>query len=554
MFLRRFPLNRFGVWAIGAFTVAMILSVPIVSILFVAAQPSGDVWDHLIDTALPKYIYTTVILAGGVGFMSLLLGTTTAWLVTMCKFPGLKYFEWLLLLPMAIPSYVIAYAYTDLLEYSGPLQTFLRAIFSWESPAAYWFPEIRSLGGAVLVMAFVLYPYVYLLARTAFLEQSVNVLEVGRVLGRGPWGSFFKISLPMARPAIAIGTALVLMETLNDYGTVDFFSVPTMTYGLIDVWLGMNNVAGGAQIAASLLVFVLLLVALEKLSRRRQRVYQKESSRFAALPTYDLKGFSAFLAFCCCVLPILIGFIFPVIILARLAIVYFEISWNKEFQELALNSFLLSFFAAMITLMIAIFLGYCRRINKNRMLTAAIRIASSGYAMPGAVLAMGILIPMAALDNYLDGIFRGWIGISTGLIFSGTLFALIFAYVVRFLTIALGQVESCLDKVSPSMDMVSKTLGYSNRGTLWYHHLPLLKGGVFVALIIVFVDCMKELPATLILRPFNFDTLAIHVYQYASDEMLGEAALGCLFIVLVGLMPVLLLSSMLKKSRSVGMQ
>ncbi len=553
MFSSRLSLNRFGFWVTGGFALAMILSVPVVSIMFVAAQPSGDVWDHLIDTALLKYIHTTVLLAGAVGLLSLLLGTTTAWLVTMCKFPGLKYFDWLLLLPLAIPSYVTAYAYTDLLEYSGPLQTFLREIFSWESPADYWFPEIRSLGGAILVMAFVLYPYVYLLARTAFLEQSANVLEVSRVLGRGPWGSFFKTSLPTARPAIAIGTSLVLMETLNDYGTVDFFSVPTMTYGLIDVWLGMNNVAGGAQIAASLLVFVLLLIILEKLGRRRQRVYQKESSRFAVLPTYDLKGFSAFLAFCSCALPILIGFVFPVIILARLATIYFETSWNKGFQELVLNSFFLSFLAAVITLMIAIFLGYCRRINKSRMLGAAIKIASLGYAMPGAVLAIGILIPFAAFDNYLDGIFRNWIGISTGLIFSGTLFALIFAYVVRFLTIALGQIESSLEKVSPSMDMVSKTLGYSNRGTLWYHHMPLLKGGVFVALIIVFVDCMKELPATLILRPFNFDTLAIHVYQYASDEMLGEAALGCLFIVLVGLMPVLLLSSMLKKSRSVGM-
>ena len=352
MFLRRFPLNRFGVWAIGAFTVAMILSVPIVSILFVDDQQSGDVWDHLIDTALPKYIYTTVILAGGVGFLSLLRDYHCL-VGYHGKFPGLKYFEWLLLLPMAIPSYVIAYAYTDLLETWTTTNISSSNVFG-KVLLLIGFPKL-GVWESCFGDGFCFIPHVYLLARTAFLEQSVNVLEVGRVLGRGPWGSFFKISLPMARPAIAVGTALVLMETLNDYGTVDFFSVPTMTYGLIDVWLGMNNVAGGAQIAASLLVFVLLLVALEKLSRRRQRVYQKESSRFAALPAYDLKGFSAFLAFCCCILPILIGFIFPVIILARLAIIYFEISWNKEFQELALNSFLLSFFAALITLMIAIF-------------------------------------------------------------------------------------------------------------------------------------------------------------------------------------------------------
>ncbi len=541
--------NRLNYCGFGALFLSLLLAVPVIAIIFVAAKPSGDVWQHLVATTLPTYIYTTVALAFGVGSLALILGTSTAWLITMCNFPGLKYFSFLLLLPLAMPSYVIAYAYTDFLEYAGPIQTQLRLIFNWENSNDYWFPEIRSLGGAIFVMSFVLYPYVYLLARSAFLEQSVNVLEVSRTLGHGPLRTFFKITLPAARPGIIVGLSLVLMETLNDYGTVDFFSVPTMTLGLVDVWLGMNNVAGGAQIAASLLVFVLLLISLEKFSRRRQKVYQQGGSRFSNLPSHQLKGLLAISAVVICLLPISVGFLFPVLILIKLAVQYFGVSWNQEFAKLVFNSFFLSVSAAIATLVIALFLAYCRRVYQHNVLSFAIKTASLGYAMPGAVLALGILIPLAAFDNYLDDLFRSLLGVSTGLVFSGTLFAVMFAYVVRFLTIAIGQIESSLEKVSFSMDMVSKTLGYSNKGTFWYHHLPLLKGGVIVSLIIVFVDCMKELPATLILRPFNFDTLAVHVYQYASDEMLGEAALGCLLIVVAGLFPVLFLSSMLVKTR-----
>ncbi len=550
--MKNLIVNPLGLGGGASLILSLFLSAPVVSIIIVALQPSGDVWSHLVNTALPGYVSTTLILSFGVGSVAVVLGTSTAWLVTMCRFPARKYLNFLLLLPLAMPSYVVAYAYTDFLEYAGPLQTFLRYLFEWTNPEEYWFPEIRSLGGGVVVMSFVLYPYIYLLARSAFLEQSVNVLEVSRVLGRGPWGTFLQVSLPSARPAIVVGVSLVLMETLNDYGTVDFFAIPTMTFGLVDVWFGMNNVAGAAQIASALLIFVVLLIAIENFSRRRQRYYQQSSTRFSTLPNYQLKGWRSFLATSACLFPIIIGFAVPAVILLVLSVKYFSVSWTPEFRLLVANSLVLSISASLLVLAIAIFLTYCRRMYPNAILGVAIKIASVGYAMPGAVLAIGILIPLATFDNFIDSIGREWFGLSTGLLFSGTLFAVLFAYIVRFLTIAIGQIESSLGKISSSMDMASKTLGYTRLRGFWSHHFPLIRGGAVVALIIVFVDCMKELPATLILRPFNFDTLAVHVYHYASDEMLGEAALGCMFIVAVGLLPVLLLSSMLSKSRNIN--
>ena len=486
----------------------------------------------------------------GVGTSVLLTGVTTAWLVTMCRVPGRRVFEWLLLLPLAFPAYVIAYAYTDLLEYSGAVQIFLRMMFEWQTPQDYWFPEVRSLGGAITLMGVVLYPYVYLLARAAFLEQSVNVLEVARVLGHGPWRTFFRVSLPAARPAIAIGVALALMETLNDFGTVDFFAVQTMTTALFDVWQGMGSLAGGAQIAATMLAFVVLLISIERFSRRQQKVYQNVSSRFRELPSYHLKGSSSLLAFAACLLPILIGFVIPLTVLIRLTVIYFHESWTAEFRSYALNSLSLSAAAAGITLFVALLIAYSQRLAGGRVIGIATRIASLGYAVPGAVLGVGVLIPFAYFDNSLDALMREMFGISTGLLLSGTLVAVIFAYVVRFLAVALGQVESSLAKVSPSLDMAARTLGYRAGETLLRYHVPLIRGGMLTAVMIVFVDCMKELPATLILRPFNFETLATHVYWFASDEMLGEAALGSLTIVLVGLLPVVLLSTMTARVRS----
>ena len=548
---------RFGLglpqnsWTLASLCVAALVALPVAAVIWVALKPSGDIWSHLIATSLPGYIGTTLWLMLGVGTSVLLTGVTAAWLVTMCRFPGRRVFEWLLLLPLAFPAYVIAYAYTDLLEYSGAVQVFLRMMFEWGTPQEYWFPEVRSLGGAVTLMGVVLYPYVYLLARAAFFEQSVNVLEVTRVLGHGPWRAFFRVSLPAARPAIAIGVALALMETLNDFGTVDFFAVQTMTTALFDVWQGMGSLAGGAQIAATMLAFVVLLISIERFSRRQQKVYQNVSSRFRELPSYRLKGLSSLLAFTACLLPILIGFVIPLIVLIRLAVIYFHESWTADFRSYALNSLVLSATAAGIALLVALLIAYSQRLAGGRVIGIAARIASLGYAVPGAVLGVGVLIPFAYFDNSLDALMREMFGISTGLLLSGTLAAVIFAYVVRFLAVALGQVESSLAKVSPSLDMAARTLGYRASETLLRYHVPLIRGGMLTAVIIVFVDCMKELPITLILRPFNFETLATHVYWFASDEMLGEAALGSLAIVLVGLLPVVLLSTMTARARSI---
>ena len=546
--LRR-PRRALNWWTGGAILLAALAVMPVAAVLVFAFGDSGDIWTHLVKTSLFGYVKTTLWLMLGVGVSVLVTGVSTAWVVTMCRFPGRKVFEWLLLLPLAMPAYVIAYAYTDLLEFAGPVQGLLRTIFGWQTARDYFFPEIRSLGGAIMMMGLVLYPYVYLLARSAFLEQSVNVLEASRTLGRGPWRTFSSVSLPAARPAIAIGASLALMETLNDYGTVDFFAVYTMTAGLVDVWLGMGSLAGGAQIATTMLVFVVLLIMLERMSRRHQKLYQQAGSRYKPLPAYRLRGAKALAAVTACALPVLAGFVIPVVVLGRLTLIYFDRAWTPEFQVYVFNSVALSAAAAAIALTIALFVAYSRRLHGGKLLAFGTRVATLGYAVPGAVLAVGILVPFAAFDNAVDALLRQTLGISSGLLLSGTVGAVLFAYVVRFLAIAMGQVESSLEKVSPSMDMAARTLGYRAGQTLVRYHLPLIRGGMLTAAMIVFVDCMKELPATLLLRPFNFDTLATHVYEFASDEMLGEASLGSLTIVGVGLIPVVLLSRMVSRTR-----
>ena len=484
----------------------------------------------------------------GVTFGVLTMGVTSAWLVTMCRFPGRRLFEWAMLLPMAVPAYVVAYVYTDLLEYAGPVQIGLRHLFGWQSAADYWFPEIRSLGGAIAMMSMVLYPYVYLLSRAAFLEQSVGLLDASRTLGCGPWATFFHVSLPMARPSIATGAALALMETLNDVGTVDFFAVHTLTLGIYDVWLNMGNIGGAAQIAMVMLVFVMVLLTIERQSRRRHKHYQI-SGRLKELPAHRLVGARAGLAFVACLLPVAAGFIIPASMLVTNSLRYFDESWTPELLQYALNSLTLSFGAAVAAVCIALLLAYGRRLVGGKVVGGAVSFASFGYAVPGAVLAIGVIIPLAGVDNALDAFMRERFDISTGLLFSGTVFAILFAYVVRFLAIALGSVDSSLAKVTPAMDMAARTLGHGPMATFFKVHLPLIRGGVLIGALVVFVDCMKELPATLILRPFNFDTLATYVYQFASDELIEQASLGALGIVVAGLIPVVVLSRVITATR-----
>ncbi|HXH03458.1 MAG TPA: iron ABC transporter permease [Candidatus Competibacteraceae bacterium] len=541
--------GRLNPWLVGALAVAAIVALPVAAVLYLALFPRENIWGHLATTVLPDYVATTLWLLAGVGVGTLLIGVTGAWLVTMCRFPGRRLFEWALLLPLAVPAYVIAYVYTDLLDYAGPVQSLLREWFSWSSAADYWFPPIRSLGGAMAMMALVMYPYVYLMARAAFLEQSPSLLDACRTLGHGPWSGFFRVSLPIARPAIAVGLALVLMETLNDFGTVNFFAVRTLTAGLYDVWLGMSNLGGAAQIACVMLLFVVLLLTLERLSRRRQRHFQGER-RFQSLPTYRLRGWRAVLAWLACALPVLLGFVVPAVVLGGYAMERFDESWTAEFRRYAASSLLLSAGAATLAVAVGLFLAYSRRLHgEQRGLQLAVRAASLGYALPGVVLAVGIVVPFAAFDNALDAWLRRSFGVSTGLLLSGTVFAVLFAYVVRFLAVSLGAIESSLAKVTPSMDMAARSLGHGPWATLRRVHLPLIRGGLLTGAMVVFVDSMKELPATLLLRPFNFETLATYVYQYASDERLAECALAALMIVAVGLGPVILLSRTIARSR-----
>ena len=535
-------------WSIGTVVVAVLASVPVVAVLIFALTPSDDIWRHLAATVLPLYVRTTLGLAAGVALGTLVIGIGTAWLVTMCRFPGRRLFEWALLLPMAIPAYVIAYVYTDIFEYAGPVQEALRKAFGWTGKSDYWFPEIRSLGGAISMMTMVLYPYVYLLSRAAFLEQSVCVLEVSRTLGRGPWRGFFSVALPLARPAIVIGLSLVLMETLNDFGTVDYFAVPTFTAGIFDVWLNMSNAPGAAQLASTLLIFVLVLIYLER-SARRGRRYHHTTNRYKALPGYALRGGQAAIATLACLLPVLLGFVLPATLLAGYALGHYKESLDAAFLLHTANSLTLSSLAAVLAVVLGIFMAYGQRLSGAPVVRAAARLASLGYAVPGAVLALGIIIPTAWVDNTVDAFMRDTYGISTGLLLSGSIFAIITGYVVRFVALSFGTVEAALAKVTHNMEGAARTLGKGPWATLRRVHLPLMRGSILTAAILVFVDCMKELPMTMILRPFNFNTLATFVHQYASDERLAEGSLAALTIVASGVLPVILLSFTIGRSR-----
>ncbi|MCC9622675.1 iron ABC transporter permease [Thalassospira sp. MA62] len=542
------PRGQSAVWFVGALIIALLVAAPILAVVYIAFFPTENIWPHLASTMLPRYLKNTGILMLGVGIGVTLLGVSSAWVVTMCKLPGKRFFQWAMLLPMAVPAYIVAYVYTDLLEYAGPVQGMLRDIFGWQSARDYWFPDIRTKGGAIVVLSLTLYPYVYMLARAAFLAQSVCVIEAARVLGRSAWNSFLTVALPLARPAIVVGVVIALMETLNDFGTIDFFAVHTLTAGIFNVWLGMGNAGGAAQIALTMLVVVIALMVIERYSRRRQR-FHDTTNRFQELPGYDLGPVAKVAALAVCVLPIVLGFVVPSIVLVYYSIGYFDQSWTTDFFEFAQNSLLVSGMATVVAVGCAIFMGYALRLFPQPLLRVCVRLSSVGYAVPGAVLAIGVLIPFASLDNAVDAFMRDTFGISTGLLLSGTVFALVFAYAVRFMAVSYGSIEASLGKVRPSMDDAARTLGESPWGTLKRIHFPMVRGGILAASVLVFVDGMKELPATLILRPFNFDTLATHVYQYAKDEMIEQAALGALTIVVVGVIPVIMLSRAISKSR-----
>lgn len=525
----------------SAVAVAAVIALPIVAVIVLAAFPDENIWPHLFATVLPGYVTTTLGLMAGVGLIALFVGTGTAWLVTMYTFPGRRIFEWLLLVPLAMPTYIIAYTYVDVFDYSGVVQSALRQAFGWQSARDYWFPEIRSLGGAIFVMAFVLYPYVYLTARAAFEQQSFSMIEAARTLGHSLWSSFVRVALPMARPAIAIGVILALMETLNDIGAVQYFGVNTLTVGVYATWLQKNNLGGAAQIATIMLAFVFLLIGIERMARHGRRFHQT-TARHRFAERYQLTGKWALAAAVVCALPIGVGFVVPGAVLLEAAISYFDAGSLEGFASYVFNSLTLATLAASLTLLFGIFLSYASRLSRTWPVRGAGLAASVGYAVPGTVLAIGILVPLAGIDNFVDGFARANFGISTGLMLSGTIFAITYAYVVRFMAISYGAIDAGFGQASPNLHLAARVLGRTPYRTLREVHLPLLRPAIATAALLVFVDAMKELPATLLLRPFNFDTLATHVYTYASLEAVEEASLSALAIVGVGILPVLLLN------------
>ncbi|MEM9601924.1 MAG: iron ABC transporter permease [Pseudomonadota bacterium] len=511
----------------------------------VFAEGNGN-WTHLANTVLPGYVSNSLILMVGVGTLSTVLGVGTAWCVSTLAFPARKTLAWAQLLPLAVPSYILAYCYTDLLEFAGPVQTTIRTLFDLD-PRHFGFPEIRSLGGAIVVLSLVLYPYTYLLTRAAFNNRSISALEAGRTLGCSTVAVFWRVALPLARPAILAGLALVLMETLADFGAVEYFGVATFTTGIFRTWFGLFDATAALQLSAVLLVFVVVLLALERYSRSQSR-FHETSERVQNANLIPLTKGTRWLVCLLCALPVVLGFLIPALQLVWHASSRWAALFEPEFIGLVLNSVSLAATAALVILVPAALLVMAQRSQPNRLVQSAIRFSTSGYAIPGTVVALAVLIPFGAFDNAVDTAATRLFGVNTGLLLSGTLFTLIFAYSVRFLTAAFNTLESGLAQIKPSIEESAYTLGASKRRLLTAVYIPIMRGSVLTAILIVFVDTLKELPATLVLRPFNFNTLAVKTYELASDERLHEAALPALAIVAAGLIPVMLISKGIQRT------
>lgn len=532
-------------WTLLSLPVAALIVAPLVAVLVAALAPAGEVWRHIAANTLPEMLRNSLALAALVGAITASAGALSAWLVTACRFPGRGALEVALLLPMAMPAYVCGYAYTWLLDVAGPVQTALRDLtgLSW---GQYWFPEIRSLPGAALMLGMVLYPYVYLLCRAAFLQQSVCLLEAARTLGHSLPRSFLHLALPLARPAIVAGVALALMETLADFGTVQHFAVRTFTTGIYEAWFGMGDRGAASQLSACLMALVAALMALEHVSRGGRR-FHPTTTRQPPLRPVPLSGWKAWLATLACAMPVLLGFVVPAGTLLALMLQVGDPLAPERFLPFARNSLILAAIAAAAAVLLAALLAWAARLSAGRAQRAAVRIAGLGYALPGSVIAVGTLVPLGLFDNALDAWMRERFGVSTGLLLSGGIAALVFAYLVRFLAVALSAVESGLARLKPSLRDAARVLGQPPGGAVLRVELPLARTSLLTAFLLVFVDTMKELPATLIVRPFDFDTLAVRVHSLAADERLAEASTAALLIVAAGLLPVLALTRAMRR-------
>lgn len=532
--------RRFGAdgrwWRLASLLLAGLLAIPILMLLPAWLVSESAVWRHLADTVLLDLLRNTIVLMFGVGAGVLVIGVGLAWLTVMCEFPGRRLFDWMLMLPLGMPAYVLAFVAIGLLDFSGPVQGVLR---DWFGVHGYWFPRIRSEGGVIAVMVLALYPYVYMLARAAFLSQGRNMLESGRILGLGPWAAFYRVSLPMARPAIASGVALALMETLADFGAVSIFNYDTFTTAIYKAWFGLFNINAAAQLATLLLLFVTLALYGERRWRGQARFYT--SGKGVRDHRYQLKGARAVLATCAATAVFALAFIIPILQLIIWVVGTAFKGVDARYLEFIRHTLMLGALAALLTVSGALLLAYVRKLWPDNLTRLSMRLATLGYALPGSVLAVGIMLFFTWIDKGINNLAQAWFGVSAGLLLGGSLVALLFAYLVRFLAVAHGPVDSALERIKPSIQQAARTLGASNREILWRIYVPMLRPGLLTAALLVFVDVMKEMPATLLLRPFDWDTLAIRIFELTSEGEWQLAALPALTLVLVGLLPVMLL-------------
>ena len=535
---------------VAAMIVSALVALPIAAIFLIGLSGDGENWQHMLFNVVPRAGGRTLLLLAFTGAVTASIGIVSAWLVASCEFPFRRLLSVALVLPLAIPSYLAAYAFGEFLDYTGPVQGLYRSLFGYTSARDYSFPDVRSLGGAVLVMSAVLYPYVYLACRSMFLMQGRAAADVARTLGAGPWRVFSRVQIPMARPAIMVGLTLVMMETLNDIGAVEYLGVQTLTFSIYDTWLNRGSLAGAAQIACVLLVFVVLLLWIERRARRRQRFASQKTTAVTIdavrLKLSGLRGWGATLI---CTLPVLIGFVVPVAVLSGFALRRLDDFAEPRLMKALGHSITVSSAAALLTVLLAFVLSYAARTDRSRLTLGASRLASLGYGIPGTVLGIGVLIPLAGFDNALDGMLRQTFGISSGLLLTGTGFAIVYAATVRFLTMAEGTIDSGFQKLSPHLDMAARTLGRNGLQTLTQVLLPNMRPAVLTAALLVFIETLKELSATILLRPFNFNTLATLVYEDASRSKVQDASVAAIIIILAGLIPVILVSRSLDRPR-----
>lgn len=532
-------------WRISVFAIALPVIVPIAVVLFSLFQPTHDVWDHLIKHVLSGLLVNTFWLLLGVGIITAILGVILAWLTAVCDYPGRKIFSWALLLPLAIPTYVLAFVSIGIFDFSGPLQSFLR---EWFGPGNYWFPEIRSTGGVVTVMSLALYPYVYLIARNAFSTQGVRTLEAAQSLGMSRVSGFFRVALPMARPWIAGGLMLALMETLADFGAVSIFNYDTFTTAIYKAWFGFFSLAAASQLSSILIMIVFVIIVIEQRMRMKMRYYQP-GKHGKNIERYRLKGFNKWAAFSLSFIVLLIAFVIP---LAQLLIWSLEVvteEFNSRYFGFLTHSLMLAVLAALVTCFFVLILSYSKRHSPDRTMNFFVRTSTLGYALPGTILAVGIFIPVAFIDNVYINLSNSFFGIDAGPLLQGSLLVMVMAYIVRFMAAGFHSIDNAMQRVTKNIDEAARLMDLKGMAMLRKIHAPILRGGILTALTLVFVDVMKEMPITLMMRPFGWDTLAVKIYELTSEGEWERAALPAVTLIAAGLIPVILLTRQEEKQR-----